>query len=164
MESSSGFGMPCSSKGGAASCSCCYPSFSFFSRTKRTKQMDLDVFDEFFNETCEGDVEVAIQIVELYLDRERELLLDMHIAIENSDAPTLRRAAHTLKSNSALFGAKTLAFLCQELENRASQGILQGAITLLEEIQERQTRLHLILEVKLAQLKGVSTPPPEDTG
>ncbi|MGD8793951.1 MAG: Hpt domain-containing protein, partial [Anaerolineae bacterium] len=37
-------------------------------------------------------------------------------AVEAGDAATLRRAAHSLKSNSAEFGAGTLADLCRELE------------------------------------------------
>ena len=55
-------------------------------------------------------------------------------AFEQNQIEDLRRAAHTLKSNAKNFGATALAELCQELENRAKDGELEGAEELLAQI------------------------------
>jgi CheY-like chemotaxis protein len=67
-------------------------------------------------------------------------------AIEQGNAPELRRAAHTLKSNARNFGALKLGELCQELENRAKEEKLQGAAELLTEIGTEYTRACAALE------------------
>jgi HPt (histidine-containing phosphotransfer) domain-containing protein len=48
-------------------------------------------------------------------------------SLSSSDAEEVRRAAHTLKSNAATFGAADLASLCRELEDLAKTGSLEGA-------------------------------------
>lgn len=47
----------------------------------------------------------------------------------------LHLAAHTMRSNSELFGAKTLAQLCRQVEQRAREGSLEGVEELLEAIR-----------------------------
>jgi len=55
-------------------------------------------------------------------------------------------AAHTLKSNSANFGARALATLCQELENRAKAGMLEAAQELLAQIESEYSTVRASLE------------------
>jgi len=56
-------------------------------------------------------------------------------ALEQGNAQVLQRLIHTLKSNSATFGATTLAALCLELETMAKTYMLDGADELLVRIQ-----------------------------
>jgi len=49
--------------------------------------------------------------------------------------PRVRRAAHSLKSNGADFGAVTFAERCKELESIGKSGELQGAAGLAAEIR-----------------------------
>jgi signal transduction histidine kinase/DNA-binding response OmpR family regulator len=56
-------------------------------------------------------------------------------ALADAKTEELRRAAHTLKSNCANFGATQVASLCQELENLAKSGQTDGASGLLERIE-----------------------------
>jgi len=56
-------------------------------------------------------------------------------ALAEGKADELRRAAHTLKSNCANFGATQAASLCQELENLAKSGQMDEASGLLERIE-----------------------------
>jgi CheY-like chemotaxis protein len=67
-------------------------------------------------------------------------------AVEQGQAEELRRAAHTLKSNSANFGARALAALCQELESRGKAGMLEGAQKLLAQIETEYTNVRAALE------------------
>ena len=48
-------------------------------------------------------------------------------ALRGSDVDEVRRAAHTLKSNGATFGATRFAELCRELEEQAKAGDLTDA-------------------------------------
>jgi CheY-like chemotaxis protein/HPt (histidine-containing phosphotransfer) domain-containing protein len=55
-------------------------------------------------------------------------------ALAMGDSSTLRRVAHTLKSNSATVGARTLERLCLELERKAAAGELDDAPARLAQI------------------------------
>jgi CheY-like chemotaxis protein len=63
-----------------------------------------------------GDGAFLAELIDTFLADAPQLLAQMGQAVEAGDAATLRRAAHSLKSNSAEFGAGTLADLCRELE------------------------------------------------
>jgi HPt (histidine-containing phosphotransfer) domain-containing protein len=56
-------------------------------------------------------------------------------ALHTTDAVDVRRAAHTLKSNGATFGAAQLSELCRELEEQAKRGDLAGASDLASRIE-----------------------------
>jgi HPt (histidine-containing phosphotransfer) domain-containing protein len=62
------------------------------------------------------------------------LLADVRRGLETGDAATLRRAAHTLKSTSAQFGATDLAALCKQIEALAAAGDVQAAAPLIERV------------------------------
>jgi signal transduction histidine kinase/DNA-binding response OmpR family regulator len=73
-------------------------------------------------------------IEEFYQDTDR-LLGQARQALEQGDADELRRAAHSIKSTGATFGATTLSVVARELEYLARDGELEGAaeqITLME--------------------------------
>ena len=78
-------------------------------------------------ETTGGDLGFLAELIDTYLSDAVELLAAMRQAIAVANPEELRRAAHSLKSNSASFGARTLASLCQELEQRARKGVREGA-------------------------------------
>jgi HPt (histidine-containing phosphotransfer) domain-containing protein len=67
-------------------------------------------------------------------------------AIKQRQADELRRAVHTLKSNSKNFGALELARLCQELENQAKSGVFEGAEKILGQIEAEYTTVQAALE------------------
>ena len=56
-----------------------------------------------------------------------QLIAQMHEAITANDVDTCRRAAHSLKSTSANFGAMILSALAKELELVAKAGALDDA-------------------------------------
>ena len=61
-----------------------------------------------------------------YQDAER-LLAEAHQALDQGRAGDLRRAAHSLKSTSATFGAMALSEAAKDLEHLAQDGMLEGA-------------------------------------
>ena len=71
-----------------------------------------------------GEKELLVELIDSFLEEAPSLLSRLRQAAQQNDASGLRMAAHTLKSSSNDFGAKTLAELCQAMENRGKSGVL----------------------------------------
>jgi HPt (histidine-containing phosphotransfer) domain-containing protein len=87
--------------------------------------IDAATFAELL-ETVGDDREFLAELVETYLADSPGVFDELRAAIVSDDAPTARRAAHTLKSTSASFGANDLAARCREIEAAAAAGTLEG--------------------------------------
>lgn len=74
---------------------------------------------------------IVRELIDAFLEDAPAQLAALHGAIEQGDASEAQRAAHTLKSNAATFGAQALAEHCRGLEAMARQGSLEGAGALL---------------------------------
>jgi PAS domain S-box-containing protein len=94
-----------------------------------------------------GDAATA-EIVGTFLAEGPPLLSVLHLAVERGDADGLRRAAHTLKSNAATFGAAALAELCRELEAIGEAGTVAGTAELLARVDAEHERVRSDLEVQ----------------
>jgi CheY-like chemotaxis protein/HPt (histidine-containing phosphotransfer) domain-containing protein len=86
--------------------------------------IDPDKFVEF-RETMGADF--MGEVIAVFNEDAPELLENMQQALAVNDKELFRRAAHTLKSNSASFGAVTLAELARELEMLGKEGRLAEA-------------------------------------
>ncbi|MGI8551942.1 MAG: Hpt domain-containing protein, partial [Dehalococcoidia bacterium] len=71
---------------------------------------------------------------------------------EEGESDVVRRAAHTLKSNAANFGALHLSELCKELEAKGKAGDLEGAAEQIEQIRIEYTSARNALEAVRAGL------------
>ncbi len=80
------------------------------------------------------------------------MLDEIDSAIGNADAATIRRIAHTLKSNAATFGARSLSQTCRELEHAAREGNLDGAPELAQAIRTEYERARADLSAARASL------------
>jgi PAS domain S-box-containing protein len=78
-------------------------------------------------EAAGGDSAFLVEMIDAFLEDAPRLLLDIQHAIKSQDAPLLRRAAHSLKSNAREFGAAGLSGFCLELENIGKAGSVEGA-------------------------------------
>ena len=76
----------------------------------------------------EDEPEAFIEVVESYLKDLPDLLATLETALQQQDAPTLHRSAHTLKSTSATLGAKPLAQLSKELEKLGRTSSEEGTL------------------------------------
>lgn len=56
------------------------------------------------------------QLIDTFLEDAPKLIRELHTALKAKDAETFRRAAHSLKSNAASFGANRLSELARQLE------------------------------------------------
>jgi HPt (histidine-containing phosphotransfer) domain-containing protein len=73
-----------------------------------------------------GD-ELLADLVSTFLEDAPVQLAALRDALAAGDAEAARRAAHTLKSNGATFGAERFAETCRSLEEMAKAGALADA-------------------------------------
>jgi HPt (histidine-containing phosphotransfer) domain-containing protein len=102
--------------------------------------VDPAVLDEL-SEATGRDPAFLTELIETYLTDSAALLATLRQAIADANAAEVRRAAHSLKSNSASFGADPLASLCRELEVRARDGLLDDAPEQLAHIEAAYTEV-----------------------
>jgi HPt (histidine-containing phosphotransfer) domain-containing protein len=87
-----------------------------------------------------------VELIDVFLKDSPELIKEMRGGLAAGDIESVRRAAHSLKSNSASFGADLLAALSRDLEMIARSGTLEGAESKLSEVEAAYARLLPLLE------------------
>jgi HPt (histidine-containing phosphotransfer) domain-containing protein len=73
-----------------------------------------------------GKHESLVELINSFLTDGPALLAEMRKGLGEHDVSRLRRAAHTLKSNSADFGATALQDQARALEERAREGSIDA--------------------------------------
>jgi signal transduction histidine kinase/DNA-binding response OmpR family regulator len=74
------------------------------------------------------------ELLSTFVEDSRELVGTMRRALGEKDTDSFRRAAHSLKSNAASFGAMTLSTLAKDLEALAKSGSLDGTAPRVERL------------------------------
>ena len=87
-----------------------------------------------------------VELVDTYLQDSPEMLAQMHQALDAQDAESFRRAAHSLKSNSANFGAMQLSALARELEMMGRENRLGEAGDTLVKAEKEYAQVEQALE------------------
>lgn len=91
-----------------------------------------------------GD-EFVGELIGTFLADAPQLLVALRAAVEQGDVEEARRAAHTLKSNGATFGALDFTEICRELEERAKANDLAAAEQLVPRAEQEYRRVELAL-------------------
>jgi CheY-like chemotaxis protein/HPt (histidine-containing phosphotransfer) domain-containing protein len=89
-------------------------------------------------------------LLSTFVEDSEELVKTMRQALGAQRADTLRRAAHSLKSNAAGFGAVTLSALAKDLEALAKAGSLDGAASCVERLASECERVTQLLRQRQA--------------
>jgi len=113
--------------------------------------IDPAVFDELVASTG-SDADFIRELIDTYLSDAPVLFEQMRTALAGGDAETFRRAAHSLKSNSASLGALTLSAQAKELEMMGKATNLEGAAAKIAAADVEYAKVKAALEVKLAGL------------
>ncbi len=95
--------------------------------------------------TSMAEPAILIELIDAYLDDSPNLIKQMHSGLAAGDIEFVRRAAHSLKSNSASFGGKRLSDASRELEMVANGGTLEGAAPKLVVIEAEYQELSALL-------------------
>ncbi len=78
--------------------------------------LDLNTFNDLKEST---GADYIGELIDAFLDDAPSLFTQMKSALVNKDAESFGRAAHSMKSNAATFGAMELSALARELESLA---------------------------------------------
>jgi signal transduction histidine kinase/CheY-like chemotaxis protein/HPt (histidine-containing phosphotransfer) domain-containing protein len=116
--------------------------------TSASSVIDSRIFDQLVASTG-GEMTFVRELLETYFADSPRLIATLHGALVAGNAEEFRRAAHSLKSNSANFGATNLAALAKELELMGKAGPLEGAAAKLAPVDEEYARVVLALKSKL---------------
>src|SRR5438093_12532107 len=100
----------------------------------RPEVIDRDALDDLI-ETTGNDRAFLAELIDTYVNDAVELLATMQQAVRDGNADEVRRAAHSLKSNSASLGARALAGLCLDVEQLARTGVLHGCSDQVERMR-----------------------------
>jgi len=86
------------------------------------------------------------ELIDVFLKDSPGLINEMRSGLAAGDVESVRRAAHSLKSNSASFGANRLAGVSRELEMIVKSGSMEGAESKLSEVEAEYVKLLPLLE------------------
>lgn len=89
--------------------------------------VDMVVLRAFEEIQAEGEPDLIVELINLYLKDAPVKLVSMQEAVAGGDAGSLKRAAHGLRGSSASIGAARVAALCEGLEHASrvdSAGLL----------------------------------------
>lgn len=96
-------------------------------------ELDIATFEEL-KEMSGADF--IGELVETYLEDAPRLVREMQSALQAGNADAFRRAAHSLKSNSATFGAMRLSAQAKDLEMLAKENKLDEAGSKLPAVEQ----------------------------
>jgi len=94
--------------------------------------LDMNVFNDLKDST---GADFILELLSAFFEDAENQMEQMHTSMATQDVETFRRAAHSLKSNAATFGAMELSSLARELESMARSGSLEAG-NRLEDLQE----------------------------
>ena len=89
---------------------------------------------------------IMAELITLFLTDAPKLLAQLQQGLAHQDIEVVQRAAHTLKSNSATFGASELSALCAELESQAKAGSISGAEEKVQCIGQAFNQAEMVLK------------------
>lgn len=84
--------------------------------------IDINTFNTLKEST---DADFIKELINTFLEDAPNQIVQMKDALIKKDAETFTRAAHTVKSNAATFGATELASLARELESMGRENNLE---------------------------------------
>ncbi len=113
-----------------------------------TEIIDPAAFDRFF-ESIGRDADFLSELVDAYLKSSPGLFASMNQATTSSDSTALQRAAHSLKTGSATFGAIAFAAQCKELEVLGKMGNLEEAEGKIRQLEAAYTEVAAALQARV---------------
>lgn len=113
--------------------------------------VDLSVLTNFDEAQLDGEPDLVVELIDLYLEEASQLLAGMREATAKKDQLPIKQAAHSLRGSSSNLGILQMALMCGEVEQMKSdemfaieellskmeQELVQVRQILLEERQRR---------------------------
>jgi signal transduction histidine kinase/CheY-like chemotaxis protein/HPt (histidine-containing phosphotransfer) domain-containing protein len=110
-----------------------------------TDVIDLTVIESLHDLQQIGGPNLIDELIELYVTDTKARLAELHIALHEHDASTLRRLLHSLTGSSHNLGIRRIAVMCSELEEQFLNGAFAGATGTLAELEDEFVRVQQAL-------------------
>ena len=82
-----------------------------------------------------GDDSFLRELIQIYLEDSPQRIAEIESSLEQGDALTLTRAAHSLKGSSSNFGALQLRAVSEKIEHLGRDGALSEVSALMPELR-----------------------------
>ena len=105
-----------------------------FATPEGDQVLDIGAIDGLREMELRGAISMS-KMVELFHQSGEVILPALRRALDEGQAPDLRREAHTLKGSARDLGGAKLAALCQRLEDMGRDGLFDGADDLIADIE-----------------------------
>jgi HPt (histidine-containing phosphotransfer) domain-containing protein len=109
-------------------------------------QIEKEIFEKAKEWVDDYGEDFLIELIDVYLDDTPTRLAQMQRAVDNGDADTLSREAHTLKSSSANVGAMTLSAIAQRIEQVGRAGSAASAAREVRQMTTAFTQVKATLQ------------------
>ena len=109
------------------------------------ESVDMVVLTSFEESQLDGEPDLVLELIDLYLTETARLLVAMREALTNKDELSIKRAAHSLRGSSGSLGILQIANICDKLERTESKDMFPIASDLLEYIEQEFARVSQIL-------------------
>ena len=119
------------------------------------EEVDLSVLTSFEEAQCEGEPDLIVELINLYLADVPQQLSAMKDCVLNGSQNSLNRSAHNLKGSSANLGIKSIALLCEELEQSGSGELTQKS-DIINRLEQTFARVRSLLLAE--RQKRIQTP------
>lgn len=107
--------------------------------------LDAEVLRGLRELQMDGESDLVAELADIYLADAPTQIATMREAIALGNTATLRLAAHSLKGSSASLGATHLVALCNEIEELAQAGTVDGTAEKLADVEQELVRVRAAL-------------------
>jgi HPt (histidine-containing phosphotransfer) domain-containing protein len=115
--------------------------------------VDLDVLRSYEKIQLDGEPDLIVELIDLYLEDARRRLAVMKLSLTETNWLSLKREAHSLRGSSGNLGALKMALICDEIEGLESRDpfAIEALLACLE--QELEQVLHIFLAERQRHLQ-----------
>lgn len=117
--------------------------------------VDMSVLRAYDQVQSEGEPDLVITLIDLYLDSAPQQLQIIKDSVANEDIISLKNSAHSLKGSSANMGADYVAELCEKLEQASAPESFEQARLILKPLEKNFERARaMFLAERESRLKA----------
>jgi len=115
-----------------------------------TDVINMDVVEELLSLTGEGDPELLVDLIQMYLEDAPHKLNEINAGLADQDWERVERAAHSLKGSAGNLGAIFVQEDCEILQVASRKqelaSMTQGVQQLQDHFKDAQAALEKLLE------------------
>jgi HPt (histidine-containing phosphotransfer) domain-containing protein len=110
--------------------------------------VDLAVLNSLEGAQLEGEPDIVVELMELYLEDASGKLAAMHEDLAEKGGGSVGRFAHSLRGSSASLGARRMAALCEGLERTGEGDRSCSGGTTLNRLELELARVRRVFEAE----------------